>query len=121
NLVTEEYVKVYGIVMMAYEVDADGTVMMANEEVVPEINTTWYLDTAASNHMCGEKQLLEEMKEVVNGCVTFGNDSNVKVKEGSALGQKSKNVFHGKQHEHRPQNLAYWLLESGSRIRMLYD
>ncbi|GKG14568.1 hypothetical protein Tco_0354168, partial [Tanacetum coccineum] len=34
NLVTEEDVKVDGIVMMAYEADVDGTVLMANEEVV---------------------------------------------------------------------------------------
>ncbi|GJV86209.1 hypothetical protein Tco_1530147 [Tanacetum coccineum] len=53
NLMTEEDVKVDGIVMMAYEVD--GTVMMANEEVAPEIDTIWYLDTAASNHMCGDR------------------------------------------------------------------
>nr|GEW58601.1 hypothetical protein [Tanacetum cinerariifolium] len=45
NLVTEEDVKVDGIVMTAYEVHVDGTVLIANEDVVPETNTTWYLDT----------------------------------------------------------------------------
>ncbi|GJU66864.1 retrovirus-related pol polyprotein from transposon TNT 1-94 [Tanacetum coccineum] len=78
NLVTEEDVKVDGIVMMAYEVD--GTVMMANKEVAPEINTIWYLDTAASNHMCGDKRLFVEIKEVVDGRVAFGDESKVRVK-----------------------------------------
>ncbi|GKE19518.1 hypothetical protein Tco_1427095, partial [Tanacetum coccineum] len=78
NLMTEEDVKVDGIVMMAYEVD--GTVMMANEEVAPEIDTIWYLDTAASNHMCGDKIFFVEMKEVVDGRVAFGDESKVRVK-----------------------------------------
>nr|GEY24548.1 retrovirus-related Pol polyprotein from transposon TNT 1-94 [Tanacetum cinerariifolium] len=45
NLVNEEDVKFDGIVMMAYEVHVDGTLLMANEDVVPETNTTWYLNT----------------------------------------------------------------------------
>ncbi|GKC10658.1 hypothetical protein Tco_1007440, partial [Tanacetum coccineum] len=55
NLVTEEYVKVDGIVMMAYEIDVDGPVLMANEEVVLETNTMWYLDTGVGNHMGEDK------------------------------------------------------------------
>ncbi|GJU58201.1 retrovirus-related pol polyprotein from transposon TNT 1-94 [Tanacetum coccineum] len=78
NLVTEEDVKVSGVVMMAYKVD--GTIMMANEEVAPEIDTIWYLDTAASNHMCGDKRLFVEMKEVVDGRVAFGNELKARVK-----------------------------------------
>ncbi|GJV35397.1 retrovirus-related pol polyprotein from transposon TNT 1-94 [Tanacetum coccineum] len=78
NLVTEEDVKVDGIVIMAYEVD--GTFMMANEEVTPEIDTIWYLDTATSNHMCGDKRLFAEIKEVVDGRVAFGDESKVRVK-----------------------------------------
>ncbi|GJW27365.1 retrovirus-related pol polyprotein from transposon TNT 1-94 [Tanacetum coccineum] len=73
NLVTEEDVKVDGVIMMTYEVD--GTVMMANEEVAPKIDTIWYLNTAASNHMYGDKLLLVEMKEVVDECVAFGDES----------------------------------------------
>ncbi|GKB91626.1 retrovirus-related pol polyprotein from transposon TNT 1-94 [Tanacetum coccineum] len=77
NLVKED-VKVDGIVMMAYEVD--GTVIMTNEEVALEIDTIWYLDTAASNHMCGDKRLFVEMKEVVDGRVAFGDELKVRVK-----------------------------------------
>ncbi|GKB66041.1 hypothetical protein Tco_0927453 [Tanacetum coccineum] len=64
--------------IMTYEVD--GTVMMANEEVAPEIDTIWYLDTAASNHMYGDKLLLVEMKEVVDERVAFGDESKVRMK-----------------------------------------
>ncbi|GKB38767.1 retrovirus-related pol polyprotein from transposon TNT 1-94 [Tanacetum coccineum] len=55
NLVTEKDVKVDGIVMMAYEIDVDGPVLMANEEVVLETNTMWYLDTSVGNHMGEDK------------------------------------------------------------------
>ncbi|GKF81241.1 hypothetical protein Tco_0239843, partial [Tanacetum coccineum] len=67
NLVTEEGVNVDGIVMMAYEVDVNGIILMANKEVVPKTNTTWYLNTGVGNHMCEDKQLHEKMKEVVDG------------------------------------------------------
>nr|GEW72238.1 hypothetical protein [Tanacetum cinerariifolium] len=49
NLVTKEDVKVMGLVMMAYKVYVDGNVLIANEEVVPETDTTWYLNTDVDN------------------------------------------------------------------------
>ncbi|GJR43381.1 hypothetical protein Tco_1311484 [Tanacetum coccineum] len=108
NLVTKEDVKVDGIVLMAYEVDVDGTVLMANEEVVLETDTTWYLDTGVGNHMCGDKQLHEEMKEVVDGWVMVGDESNVRVKKESAWDLKYKNVNHGKEeHDYKPRTSAY--------------
>nr|GEV66526.1 hypothetical protein [Tanacetum cinerariifolium] len=50
NHVTEEDMKIDGVVMMAYEVDVYGTVLMTNEEVVPETDTTWYLDTGVGDY-----------------------------------------------------------------------
>ncbi|GJZ83819.1 retrovirus-related pol polyprotein from transposon TNT 1-94 [Tanacetum coccineum] len=85
NLVLEEEEKVDGIVMMVYEdvveeeAKVDDTVTMAYEYDVA-IDTVWYFDRAASNHMCGDKRLFVEMKDVVDGCVLFGDELKVKVK-----------------------------------------
>ncbi|GKB69881.1 retrovirus-related pol polyprotein from transposon TNT 1-94 [Tanacetum coccineum] len=107
NLVTEEDVKVDG--MIAYEVDVDGTILMANEDVVPETNTTWYLYTGVGNHMCWDKQLHEEMKEVMDGWVMVGDESNVRVKKESAWDLKYKNVKHGQEeHCYKPRTLIYY-------------
>ncbi|KAL4201348.1 hypothetical protein AMTRI_Chr02g215610 [Amborella trichopoda] len=34
---------------------------------------TWYLDTGASNYMCGRKKLFVELNELSHGHVTFGD------------------------------------------------
>ncbi|KAI5429547.1 hypothetical protein KIW84_034217 [Lathyrus oleraceus] len=47
-----------------------------------EINTNdnvWYLDSGASNHMCGHKHLFKEMRKIEDGNVSFGDASKVKV------------------------------------------
>ncbi|GKB90693.1 retrovirus-related pol polyprotein from transposon TNT 1-94 [Tanacetum coccineum] len=85
NLVLEEEEKVNGIVIMVYKdvVEEEGkvgdTVTMAYEYDVA-IDIVWYFDMAASNHMYGDKCLFMEMKDVVDGCVLFGDELKVKVK-----------------------------------------
>ncbi|GKD08175.1 retrovirus-related pol polyprotein from transposon TNT 1-94, partial [Tanacetum coccineum] len=83
NLMIEED-KVDGIVMMVpedveEEAKVDDIVMMTYEDdVITE--TVWYLDTAASNHMCCDKHLFVEMKDLVDGSVSFSDDLKVQVK-----------------------------------------
>nr|KYP52959.1 Retrovirus-related Pol polyprotein from transposon TNT 1-94 [Cajanus cajan] len=43
-------------------------------------NSIWYLDTGASNHMCGEESFFNELIKVKAGFVSFGDDSKVAVK-----------------------------------------
>ena len=40
----------------------------------------WYLDTGASNHMCGKKIMLVELGESMNGNAAFGEESKIQVK-----------------------------------------
>jgi len=43
-------------------------------------NNKWYLDTGASNHMCGKKITLVELSESMNENAAFGDESMLEVK-----------------------------------------
>jgi hypothetical protein len=53
--------------------------LMAQNEIKTNIDTMWYLDSGASNHMCGHKHLFKEMQKIEDGHVSFGDASKVKV------------------------------------------
>jgi transposase InsO family protein len=67
NLITEDEMK-------------EGFLMMAYNDINTDSDTVWYLDTGASNHMCGHKHLFKEMREVEDGHVSFGDASKIQVK-----------------------------------------
>ncbi|KAK8957926.1 hypothetical protein KSP39_PZI000959 [Platanthera zijinensis] len=73
NLVAEE------------ETREDGVLLMAYKDTVSDNDTIWYLDTGASNHMCGHKHLFKEMREVEDGHVSFGDASKIQVKGQGAI------------------------------------
>ncbi|GJV97011.1 retrovirus-related pol polyprotein from transposon TNT 1-94 [Tanacetum coccineum] len=62
------------------QVEESGILLMAHEEQISEVDTMWYLDSGASNHMSGQKDLFVEMTEVVQGHVSFGDASKIDVK-----------------------------------------
>ena len=43
-------------------------------------DNAWYLDTGASNHMCGKRSMFVELNKTVSGNVSFGDDSKIPVK-----------------------------------------
>jgi hypothetical protein len=61
------------------ETENNDVVLLANKEIGPEKENVWYLDTGASNHMCGYKYMFTELKEIADGHVSFGDASKVRV------------------------------------------
>lgn len=62
------------------ETREDGVLMMAYKNTISDSDMVWYLDTGASNHMCGYKHLFKEIREVEDGHVSFGDASKIQVK-----------------------------------------
>ncbi|KAJ4709756.1 Retrovirus-related Pol polyprotein from transposon TNT 1-94 [Melia azedarach] len=58
----------------------DETVLLAYKDNSGGQDNTWYLDTGASNHMCGKRSMFVKLDESTNGNVSFGDDSKIAVK-----------------------------------------
>ncbi|GJX66593.1 putative nucleotidyltransferase, ribonuclease H, partial [Tanacetum coccineum] len=72
NLVTEEEIK-------------DEFLLMANINTNIDSESIWYLNTGASNHMCGHKHLFKGLQAVKDGHVSFRDASKVQVKYQGAI------------------------------------
>ncbi|KAE8676644.1 hypothetical protein F3Y22_tig00111582pilonHSYRG00249 [Hibiscus syriacus] len=60
--------------------DGKETLLLSRKETDGGQANSWYLDSGASNHMCGRKDMFVELDESVSGNVSFGDDSTITVK-----------------------------------------
>ncbi|XP_048131650.1 uncharacterized protein LOC125314188 [Rhodamnia argentea] len=93
--------------------DGDQVLMLAFKENADEKNDTWYLDTGASNHMCGRKEIFVEIDETVKGKVSFGDNSQILV-EG-----KGTILIHLKNGTRRFITNVYYVPKMSSNILSL--
>ncbi|KAM1792546.1 hypothetical protein ACFX12_036395 [Malus domestica] len=62
------------------EKEDNGVVLLACKNNDGDQDYTWYIDTGASNHMCGRRSMFIELNELVSGNVSFGDESKIPVK-----------------------------------------
>jgi hypothetical protein len=60
------------------EVRSDSILLLAHDDS-NSIDEVWYLDSGASNHMCGKKDLFVELTEGVHGNVNLGDSSKLSI------------------------------------------
>ncbi|XP_019242670.1 PREDICTED: uncharacterized protein LOC109222813, partial [Nicotiana attenuata] len=60
--------------------DEDATLLLACKGEESTEKHRWYLDSGASSHICGKKDLFVELEELNRGTITFGDSSRVKIK-----------------------------------------
>ncbi|XP_042460733.1 uncharacterized protein LOC122044288 [Zingiber officinale] len=74
--------------------DLDPTLLLACKNDQDENDSTWYLDSGASSHIYGRRNLFVELDESTDGDITFGDSSKVQVKGKGALLMHSKDGSH---------------------------
>ena len=65
---------------MEEKTDDKETLLLARKETDGVQANSWYLDSGASNHMCGRKDMFVELNESISRNVSFGDDSIIAVK-----------------------------------------
>ncbi|XP_020266712.1 uncharacterized protein LOC109842219 [Asparagus officinalis] len=98
------------------------TVLLTYQKSESKNKDIWYLDSGASNHMCGIKEFFTELNEMVQGDVTFGDQSKILVKG------KGKIMIQTKMGENRYISDVYYvpalrnnILSLGQLLERGYD
>jgi len=71
--------------------DREEAAFLVQQELGEKQENIWYLDTGASNHMCGYRELFGDLDETKQGLVTFGDTSKVPFKGKGSIPIKLKN------------------------------
>ena len=73
-------------------------------------DTTWYLDTGATNHMTGNRDAFIDIDTGIRGTVRFGDGSEVEIQGSGTV------LFEGKTGEHLPLTGVYYIPRLVSNI-----
>ncbi|XP_019242635.1 PREDICTED: uncharacterized protein LOC109222773, partial [Nicotiana attenuata] len=74
--------------------DEDATLLLACKGEESAEKHRWYLDSGASSHICGKRDLFVELEELNRGTITFGDSSRVKIKgKGCIFGKQARKSF----------------------------
>jgi hypothetical protein len=95
------------------EKGGDGVVLLASKEVDPNNESVWYLNTGASNYMCGYKYIFIEIEEIVDDHVSYRDALQVKVK------RQCKILNHCKDENKRFISNVYYVSDMKSNILSL--
>ncbi|KAI5407342.1 hypothetical protein KIW84_053554 [Lathyrus oleraceus] len=99
----------------------EGFLLMAQNEINRNDNV-WYLDSGASNHMCGHKHLFKEMRKIEDGNVSFGDASKVKVEGKGTIRYLQKDGLIGSiQDVYYVPNLKTNILSLGQLTEKCYS
>ncbi|KAA0033083.1 copia protein [Cucumis melo var. makuwa] len=82
------------------EESGDSSLLLACKGVETCENNAWYLDSGASNHMCGSKLMFVELDESVGGDIVFGDATKIPMKG------KRKNMVKGLPYVKLPDQLC---------------
>ena len=74
--------------------DREAAALLVQQGLREKQENIWYLDTGASNHMCGHRDLFSDLDETIQGLVTFGDTSKVPFKGKVNIPIKLKNRNH---------------------------
>ncbi|KZV23270.1 hypothetical protein F511_17779 [Dorcoceras hygrometricum] len=74
--------------------EVNPTLLLACKTTQEQDNDKWYLDSGASSHICGKKDLFVELDESIGGKITFGDSSQVQVQGRGTILFRSKNGSH---------------------------
>ncbi|KAL5757980.1 hypothetical protein ACOSP7_020591 [Xanthoceras sorbifolium] len=98
------------------------TVLLACRDNDGDHENAWYLDTGASNHMCGRRSMFVELDELVAGNVSFGDDSKISVKgKGNILIRTKNGSYQLISNVYYVPNMTCNILSMGQLLEKGYD
>jgi hypothetical protein len=108
-----------GVVVLVALAEHDTDLVLLNEkrsratatEEAGRCDTFWFLDSGASNHMCGRSEYFSELDTSVRGFVKLGDDTTIEIEGRGTI------LFVCKNGEHLTLPEVYYIEIEGARCR----